>query len=349
MRLPTIVLAACRAALPASVSALVLVVVAGQLPAVEGVVLVAAVAAGTALLRRGAGQGIVSRALHGTRPPTEVEAAVLAPAVTLLCRAALGPPLVRVRVQPSDPGLLARPWGHATVVVPRGLILAVHQGRVSHEQAAASLAHAAGTCRAGLTRGMPALALWCLPWLLLERVAMAAGGLRSSPLLRLAWHGRCVVASIAVAQTALGGHPWLAVVVAGIAAATYIQPALNRSWHRRLVAVGDAAVVDAGLGRKYAGVLSIAGVSVGLERLAGLTPEPSDSSTALVAAVRATHLMPGRRRTPPSRLSAAPAPRPGPVARRVGSGARPHGADPGSGTAPRTAGRWPGQPRRATG
>lgn len=287
MTVPTIVLAACRTALPASVSALVLVVIAGQLPAVAGMALVAAVAAGTALLRRGVGQGVTSRALHGTRPPTDVETAVLASAVTLLCRAGLGPPLVRVRVRPRDPGLLARPWGQDTVVVPRGLILAVHQGRVSHEQAAASLAHPAGTCRAGPTRAMPALALWCLPWLLLERVAMAASGLRSSPLLRLAWHARWVVASIAVAQTASGGHPWLAVAVAGIAAATYTQPALNRSWHRRLAAVGDAAVVAAGLGRQYAGLLAMAGVNVGLERVDRLTQAPSDSSSAPIAAVRA--------------------------------------------------------------
>ncbi|KGN41011.1 hypothetical protein [Knoellia aerolata] len=272
MTFPNAALAACRAVIPASVSALVLVVVSAQLPAVAGLALVAAVVAGTTLLRCGVGEGIASRVLHGARAPTQVEAVVLGPAMTLLCGAALGPPLVRVRVQPRNLGLLAQPWGHATVVVPRGLVLAVFHGRVRHEQAAANLAHAAGTCRSGATGGLPAMALWCLPWLLLEEIVTVAGrGMRSSPMLRLAWHTRFVVAAIAVAQNVLGGRLWLAAVVAGIAAATYTQPALNRSWHRRVLAVGDGGVIDAGLGRPYAAMLVTSDHVIGLERLGQLT------------------------------------------------------------------------------
>lgn len=288
MTVPTPVVAVCRAAIPVTVSAWALLVVAGQLPAVAAVALVATAVAGTVLLWCGVGEGVAGRALLGARPPNDVESDVLAPAVTLLCRAALGPPLVRVRIQPRDLALVAQPWGHCTVVVPRGLVLAVHQGRVSHEQAAASVAHAAGTCRRGMTRGRPALALWCLPWLLLEEIVAAlARGLRGFPLLRLAWHARFVVASVAVAQTALGGRLWLAAVVTGIAGATYAQPALNRAWNRRLVAVGDGAVVEAWLGPSYAAVLALASHRVGLERLVRLTAAPgAGPSGVFVAAVR---------------------------------------------------------------
>jgi hypothetical protein len=288
MTFPTAALAVCRAVIPSSLSALVLVVVSAQLPAVAGVTLVAAVVAGTALLRCGVGETIASLVLHGARAPTHVEAVVLGPAMTLLCGAALGPPLVRVRIQPRNLGLLAQPWGHATVVVPRGLVVAVFHGRVSHEQAAASLAHASGTCRSGTTGWLPALALWCLPWLLIEEiVAGAVMGTRSSPMLRLAWRTRFVVAAIAVTQNVLDGRLWLAAVVTGIVAATYTQSALNRSWHRCVLAVGDGGVVDAGLGRPYAAMLVTAGYVIGLERLARLTaPSGPQCLGAVLAAVR---------------------------------------------------------------
>lgn len=288
MTVPTKVLAVCRAVLPASVSTLVLVVVAAQLPAVAGVALVAAVVIETGLLRYGVGEGVASRVLHGARAPTDVEAAVLTPATVLLCRAALGPPLVRVRIQPHDLALVAQPWGCRTVVVPRGLVLAVHEGTVSHEQVAGSLVHAAGACRRGMTRRQPALALWCMPWLLLEGiVSTLAGALRSFPLLRLAWHARFVVASVAAAQAALGAHLWLAAVVAGLAASTYVQPALNRTWNRHVLAAGDGAVVAAGLGRPYAALLTHAGHGVGLERAARLTQgAPTEPPAVLVAAMR---------------------------------------------------------------
>jgi hypothetical protein len=99
----------------------------------------------------------------------------MAPAITRVCAAGLGPPLVRVAVQPHGQGLVAFACGGSTVVVPRALVLAVHHGRVSHEQAAASIAHAAAICSAGLTRGQVALAVWCLPWVALEGVVAAAG------------------------------------------------------------------------------------------------------------------------------------------------------------------------------
>jgi hypothetical protein len=277
MTASTSLLGCCRAGLPATVSAMVLVVAAGPMPALPALALVCGAGAATLLLLFGVGEQLACRALHGARSPTAAEAAVMAPVITRACAAGLGPPLVRVAVQPHGQGLVAFACGGSTVVVPRALVLAVHHGRVSHEQAAASIAHAAAICSAGLTRGQLALVVWCLPWIALEAVVAAAGRtLRGVALLRLAWRARVVVAAIAVAQNAAGGHPWMAAVLAALIGATYAQPALNRQWHRRLAWVGDDTLAEHGLGGHYAGLLTVSGHRVDLERHARLT-RPRDT------------------------------------------------------------------------
>lgn len=271
MTASTSLVACCRAVLPATVSAMVLLVAAGPMPALPALALVCGVCAATALLWFGVGEQLACRALQGARTPTAAEAAVMAPAITRVCAAGLGPPLVRVTVQPHGQGVVAYPCGGSTVVVPRALVLAVHHGRVSHEQAAASIAHAAAICSAGLTRGQVALAVWCLPWVALEGVVAAAERmLRGVALLRLAWRARVVVAAIAVAQNAADGHPWMAAVLAALIGATYAQPALNRQWNRRLARVGDDTLAEHGLGGHYAGLLAVSGHRVDLERHARL-------------------------------------------------------------------------------
>ena len=280
-------MACCRTVLPATVSTVVLVVAAGALPALPALALVCGVGAATLLLWFGVGEQLACRALHGARPPTAAEAAVMAPAITRVCAAGLGPPLVRVAVQPRGQGLVAFPFGDATLVVPRALVVAVHHGRISHEQAAASIAHAAAICSGGLTRGQVALVVWCLPWVALEGVVAAAGRtLRGVALLRLAWRARVLVAAIAVAQNAADGHPWMAGVLVVLIGATYSQPALNRQWHRRLVSVGDDALAEHGLGGHYAGLLTVSGHGVDLERHARLTrPRTTERTGAVVLAL----------------------------------------------------------------
>ena len=114
---------------------------------------------------------------------------------------------------------------------------------------------------------------------------MAAAGrtLRGIALLRLAWRARVIVAGIAVAQNAAGGHPWMAVVLAALIGATYAQPALNRHWRRRLASVGDDALAEHGLGGHYAGLLAVSGHGVDLERHARLTrPRTTDHTGGVV-------------------------------------------------------------------
>jgi len=270
--------------LPVTVSTLVLLVAAGALPALPALALVCGVGTATALLLLGVGEQLACRALHGARSPTAAEAAVMAPAITRACAAGLGPPLVRVEVQPDGHDLVAFASGGSTVVVPRALVLAVLHGRVSHEQAAASIAHATAICSAGLTRGQLALAVWCLPWVALEGVVAAAGRmLRGFALLRWAWRARVVLAAIAVAQNAADGHPWMAAVLATLIGATYAQPALNRQWHQRLAQFGDDTLAEHGLGGHYAGLLTVSGHRVDLERHARLTrPRDAGRTDAVV-------------------------------------------------------------------
>ena len=228
------------------------------------------------LLQCGVGESLSCRLLVGARSPTAVEATVLAGATTLACRAGLGPPVVQLRVQPRDVGVVPYAWGAGIVVVPRGLVLALHQGRVSPAEAAAGLCHAGATSRAGLASSTAALTWWCLPWSLAAGVvARLRQGLQASPLLWVAWRCRLVVPSIAVVQLSVDGHWPMAAVVAGIAAATYTQPALTRWCSARATATGDREVVGLGLGVHYARLLAAGGHSIGLERHLALTATPS--------------------------------------------------------------------------
>jgi len=114
--------------------------------------------------------------------------------------------------------------------------------------------------------------VWCLPWVALEAFVAAAGRtLRGAALLRLAWRARVVVATIAIAQNVVAGHPWMAALLVVLIGATYAQPALNRLWHRRLASVGDDALADHGLGEPYAGLHAAAGHPLDLDRHARLT------------------------------------------------------------------------------
>lgn len=268
MRIPATVLAALGAVVPVAVSTLVLVVVAGALPALAAWALIGSLIVVTAGLFRGIGEGVACRLLVGGRTPTELERSVLGPAVVLVCRAGLGPPLVKVRVDRRGSGLLASPFGHRTVLVPGALVEGLQTGAVNAAAAAAAIIHAAAVTRARVTSPEPALTVWCLPWLVLAKCAEALG---RAVLLRLAWRGRLVVVTIAVAQLLTAHHVGMGLGVATLAGLTYLLPAAERSRVRHVIAVGDNGVASRGLGREYLELLERSGARVGLERRARLT------------------------------------------------------------------------------
>ena len=287
MRVRTGVLVGARRAAPALASGY-LMVGAGTV-ALGGWALpvTAVVLAVTVLLAAGVGERVVFRVLDRSRPPTPAEAAVLAPATAAACAVSLGPPVVSLRVLPGDARILARAAGRDTVGVPRGLVEAVYSGRVTPQQAAAGICHAAAVARAGVARSRPALLVWCLPWdLLAGAVRAVATVLGCSAVLRAVWRLRVVVLAVAVAQNVTGPRPWLGVLIAAIAAASYGMPLLDRVIARRVESAGDVVVVGAGLGRAYAELLAVAGVPLTFERHRALTAtETAERGQAVVLSV----------------------------------------------------------------
>ena len=290
MSVPITVVRAARSVLPVMVSGLVLLLAAAALPDLAGLGLLAVVITIALLLRCGVGEGLACRVLTGSRPPAAVEDAVLAGATTLACRAGLGPPVVQLRVQPRDVGVVPYAWGTGVVVVPGGLVVALDEGRVGPAEAAAGLCHASATCRAGLATSTAALMLWCLPWSLAAGFVTGLGrGVKAFPLLWLAWSFRLVVASIAVVQLSNDGHLAMAAVVTGIGAATYTQPAMARWFAGRVTATGDGVVVGLGLGLAYARLLAAAGHAIDLERHVALTASAERQSPRSLSAAGASH------------------------------------------------------------
>ena len=267
MYVPTAVVGVARSVLPVTFSGLVLLLTAAALPDLAGLGLFAVVTTSALAVRCGVSEGLACRVLTGSRPSSAGEAAILAGATTLACRAGMGPPVVQMRVQPGNPDLVPYAWGTGVVVVPGGLVLALREGRAGPAEAAAGLCHAGATCRAGLGSSTASLALWCLPWSVAAGFLEGLGrGVKASPLVWLAWRCRLVVASIAVVQLSNEGHHAMGAVVAGIGAATYAQPALGRWFARRVATTGDREVVGLGLGVQFARLLAAAGHAINLER-----------------------------------------------------------------------------------
>ena len=209
-----------------------------------------------ALLLVGVGEPLAARLLMFARPARPDELRMVAPALTTLCAAGIGPPLIQMWVRDKQHGVWAAGMGRRTVVISSGLLEAVGDGELPQAQAAAVIGHAAALTRGGWTRSDPFLAFWSLPWQLLRAAATAvAGALRKLPLVSLAWRMRFVVIAIAVVQNLHTGLPWLAALIGTIGAASYAIPVWERNWLQMTLIAGDRALIDAGLGGPWAAVL----------------------------------------------------------------------------------------------
>ena len=238
------------------------------------------------LLLVGVGEQAAARVLLWSRPARVAELEVLAGPLTLLCRAGLGPPLVRLRVRVGETSIGAAGMGRQTVVVSQGLVAAVEDGSLPVDQAAAVITHAAGLVRGGWVRHDPVLGFWTLPWQLVRGVAQAiAAGGRRLPLTTVAWRLRGVVIGIAAIQSAQAHQVGLALLIAGIGVISYAMPVWDRHWQRALLDAGDRAVREAGLAAAMAAFLrrcpSTAGSRARVRAL-----EPSTAPTRPVGLVR---------------------------------------------------------------
>lgn len=234
-----------------AVSTVVTAALASLLPGPLGwVVFLGALVFAVALLA-GTGEPAAVRALLGARGLTPAEAAALAPAIVLLCQRELGPPLVHLYLWPMGRTVAATGAGHRSVLVTAELVSQVRRGRLSPDQAAAMIAHAAGLVRLGALRSELAVQLWTVPWRFLRGLARAVGGAGGHlPLVDLMWRARFVVGLIALGQ-GVGSGMLEAVLSGALSAAvvgvSYLAPRWEKAWSAQLQTVGDAEVARAGL------------------------------------------------------------------------------------------------------
>lgn len=240
---------------PILVSAALYLVALASMPAPVAVAAAALLTGVLGVLACGAGEGAAIWVLWGGRRLRGEELEDLGAALTVLCRAGLGPPVVELRVR-RDPAVAAFGVGRRTVMMSAGLVAAIADGRMPTEQAAAVLAHAAAIVRSGVLRHDPLLALGSLPWRALAMLAAAVSRpLRRVPVVALVWRARAVVVTVAAAQAIADDHAALAVLLAAIGSVSYGLPIARRRWAALIARIGDAGVVEAGLGHSLAALL----------------------------------------------------------------------------------------------
>lgn len=163
-----------------------------------------------ALLLFGRLESVAARLLLVSRPARPQELDDLAPALTLLCRAGLGPPVIDLRVRVGEAAVAAGGMGRRTVVVSRGLLEAVVDGALPQEQAAAVIGHAAALMRAGWVRSDAGITFWSLPWQMLHAVALTMARVgRRVPLTAVVWRLRVWWSgSRSCRASSRGSPPW---------------------------------------------------------------------------------------------------------------------------------------------
>ncbi len=238
------------------ISTVVTVMVGMVLPPLAGWVLFVDGLLSAVVLLAGAGEATAARVLLFSRPVRPHELHTLAGALTLLCRAGLGPPVIDLRVRTGEPSIAAGGIGARTVVVSAGLLEAVEDASLPQEQAAAVIAHAAALTRGRLVRHDPVIGFWSLPWQVLTATGQVLASVGSElPLTPLVWRLRGVVIGIAVVQNVQLHQIWLAVTIGCIGAVSYAMPAWERRWQQLLREAGDTAVHEAGLAPALAAFL----------------------------------------------------------------------------------------------
>lgn len=238
-----------------AIGTVVIWMVGAVLPPAAGAVLFVGAVAVTTALAFGVAEGPAVAVLSPARRLRPHERTDLAPVLTLLCRAGLGPPVIDIRVRRGR-AIGAAGTGRRTAVVTTGLLEAVADGDLPPEQAAAVIAHAATLVRAGLVRSDPLIGCWSLPWDLLHATAEAvARSGRQLPLTTLAWRLRAVVITGATIQSVQQGHPRLAALIAAIGAVSYAMPLWQRNWKTLLITAGDRGLSQAGFAPAMAAFL----------------------------------------------------------------------------------------------
>ncbi|MGD8202141.1 hypothetical protein ACQE98_15990 [Ornithinimicrobium sp. W1679] len=198
----------------------------------------------------GAGERLVAATVLLARGPRLHQRHTLAPVAQVLLDHRVGVDGLVLLVGPGfHVGVSA--VGRRTVVVTRGLVDAVACGRLGPGCAAALVAHELGVVRAGLTRGETALTVFLLPWTVWLVVVLGLWEAVATFLPRRLMVACLVINGGAGAWLGVSVHPVNHAAAALVGGLFWTWWAL-RSWARARARVGDAYLVQVGLGPAYA-------------------------------------------------------------------------------------------------
>ncbi|MEP9385576.1 hypothetical protein [Nocardioides sp. KR10-350] len=248
MRTSTKVIRLC-AVVPASLAgSFVAVMSLGFLPDAGLVAAFVATLLASIVLACGLWEPQAARVLGFARGLRAGEQAQLAHTLALLEVLELEPGRVLMRLTDTG-GLPATPIGRRTVIIEPTLIQGLYERRLTNEDAAAAIGHAVASQRVGPARFDLAARLWAFPWTLLYvAIRQIARAFSWVPAAGFAWHMRIVIGVIVVVQGFQpGGDPALGIATGSLIAISYIAPAADRAWRRRVQRDADRIVALAGL------------------------------------------------------------------------------------------------------
>jgi len=238
------------------VSFVLTVVVCALLPPALGLVLFLAAAGVLVALALDKLEQTAIAVLARSRPATEGEFLVMAPALEELGGRGVdvGTLYVRRVQRRSTPVALA--IAHQAVVVTPGLVESTYRGGVTVSEAAALLAEAVGRHRAIRPRLEVAVLAATTPWRMVVATFRGLGrAFAWLPLMRVAWGLRGVVGVICVVQSVAEGRAAPGLLGGAVIALTYLVPAAGRRIETRAESAADQLVVELGLGGVLAGLL----------------------------------------------------------------------------------------------
>lgn len=172
-----------------------------------------------------------------------------------LLRAVVPVSSLRGRGQPEvfvGRGFQARGWDvlvpwRASLLVSESLLGRIRTGQVSDLEASVRVARAFGQLPAVGSRLTLAVAVYCLPWVIVEDVARrVARRLARVPLMSLSWRMRPLMFGLGLVDAVQHARWEAAGPLFVLAVLTHTTGPLNRAWRRTLTEMGNRRVADEG-------------------------------------------------------------------------------------------------------
>lgn len=173
-----------------------------------------------------------------------------------LLRAIVPVPSLRGRGQPevfAGRGFRAHGWDvlvpcRGSLLVSEFMLARIREGRVSDIEVSVRVARAFGQLPAVGSRVTLAVAVYCLPWAIVQNAARrVTRRLVRFPLMSLSWRMRPLVFGLGLVDAVQHARWEAAIPLLVLAVLTYTTRPLGRAWHRRLAELGHRYVADEGL------------------------------------------------------------------------------------------------------